>query len=109
MPDDTPNSPPGQVEEEAPGTASPDVASPATSSDAPASEIFESEVAKARRARQTIQLQKRAAFLLDLLKRFDTLIFAQLAFLYYLEYVFTFQTLSKLIANYVLGLRYHGY
>lgn len=94
MPDDSPNTPQGQApsdnDVEAPGTASPDVASaasPASSSDAPASDAVESEEGKAQRERQKVQLQKKAEFLLDLLKRFDTLIYAQLAFLYYLEFV----------------------
>lgn len=102
MPDDAPNSPPGPVpsnEDEASVTAFQDATSPATSSDAPASETFESEHARAQRARRTIQLQKRAAFLLDLLKRFDTLIYAQLAFLYYLEYVLSLVILSHILHN----------
>lgn len=90
MPDDTPNSPPGQVPSDGAAEA-PGAGSPASSSDAPHSEIYhESDEAKSARERQVIQMKKKAAFLLDLLKRFDALVYAELAFLYYLEYVFTF-------------------
>ena len=90
MPNDTPPSPPGpqpaaenelQQQDAAPGTDSPAMIT--QSSFRNSSE--ESLEAKERRAWHTTALKQRLAFLTDLLKRFDTLIYAEIAFLYYLE------------------------
>lgn len=90
MLNDTPPSPPGpqpagenelQEQDEAPGTASPATTTESSSSD----NSEETDETKARRAWHNTALKQRLAFLSDLLKRFDTLIYAEIAFLYYLE------------------------
>ena len=96
MPNDTHPSPPGpqpaggnelqeQDQDQAPGTASPATTTESSSSNS----SEESDETKARQAWHNIALKQRLAFLTDLLKRFDTLIYAEIAFLYYLEQAFT--------------------
>lgn len=93
MPNDTPPSRPGpqpagenelqvQTQDEAPGTASPITTTESSSGD----NSEESDEVKGRRAWHNTALKQRLAFLTDLLKQFDTLIYAEIAFLYYLEY-----------------------
>lgn len=90
MSSDTPPIPPGPQpagenelpeQNEAPATAP--TATTTNSSSRGSSE--ESDEAKGRRAWHTVALRERLSFLTDLLKRFDTLIYAEIAYLYYLE------------------------
>lgn len=90
MPNDTHPSPPGpqpggenelQEQNEAPGTSS----SATTTESSSSGSSEESNETKGRRAWHNTALRQRLAFLTDLLKRFDTLIYAEIAFLYYLE------------------------
>ena len=97
MPNDTPPRPPGpqppdeselQVRtQEATGTILPTTTTEFSSTDI----SEESDAVKRRRAWHNTALKQRLAFLIDLMKRFDTLIYAEIAFLYYLEYASLFQ------------------